>query len=121
MTCKACIERGKPEIFGSDPICAFDGDFSDNWQCATLNLLRDALEDRKELVYGGDQRMISINLWDENSKVDFNIIEDQPVCLFATWYKRRGRTEQVWLLFDDREPRRPTEAELLHLIQVLEA
>ena len=54
MNCKPCEKRGQTWP-GSPPKCAFQGEFfsADNWNCATMNLLRDAIEDQK--VYSGHQ------------------------------------------------------------------
>lgn len=126
MTCKACVSRGKPEHFGSDPKCAFEsGPFSgDNWQCVTANLVRDLTERT------GDCRIHHIREENQNystiSLMGFDVLpnEDgqgvmnaQPTCLWVGWYKNRGRTEGMWLMFENTPPRQPTEEECLKIYE----
>jgi len=94
MTCKLCKERGKPESFGSDPKCAFpDGVFtSDNWNCATMNALRDIAGSYR---HGNE---------DQYAEVIPATDDDECTHIVLTWYKSRGRTEGAWMLFDDRPP-----------------
>jgi hypothetical protein len=120
MTCDACKQRGKTWK-GSDPECAFpnNGDFTPaNWNCATANALRD-------LVYEGQAEM--------PASVDYRYCEDQkyaavrvygvdgleggPLALWVTWYKNRGGTDQMWLLFDDRPPRQPSAREIKAILR----
>lgn len=118
MKCNACKDR--PKFWkGDDPKCAFaDGAewSSDNWNCATTGLIRrlfDGADDGRlpEGVahqWGNDQNTGMVCAQGLDS-------EDRPLSLWVTWYKSRGRTEQMWLLFDNKPPRRPTEAELVAL------
>lgn len=123
MTCKMCRERGKTWQ-GSDPVCAFDGKFEDNWMCATALAVRDLLRcwEEKDLPegikrqYADDQTYATILV----HEID-GVGEEEEYgfwCLWVTWYKDRGRTGAMWLLGDEDSapPRRPTEAELLAII-----
>jgi hypothetical protein len=77
--CPRCIARGKTWQ-GDDPSCGFDpsGVFTaDNWNCATLDSLRD-LEVAEE-CYDSDQRLRVVPL---NGKF-----------IILGWYKARGRVE----------------------------
>lgn len=121
MTCKMCRERGK-DWSGDDPKCAFPkgGPFTaDNWNCATANAIRDLCGSRwdptdpKGVKRGGseDQYWATIEL-------DCVDLEDYRVCLYVGWYKNRGRTEAMWLMPDVGDPRPPTEAEALAIIEL---
>ena len=118
MACDACKARGKTWP-GDDPKCGLpNGTFSaDNWNCASLNALRD-------VVYEGQQTM--------PSGVDYRYCDDQKyatvqvdqiegvggaLALWVTWYKSRGRTEGAWLMFSDQPPRPPTEDELMAVVR----
>lgn len=87
MTCRLCLERGKTWK-GEDPKCAFpSGVFeSDNWNCATMNKLREI--SHPSAVYSNDQ-------W---CKV-IPTLGGEFVIL--GWYKERGRTEYATLLDSD--------------------
>lgn len=109
MTCKRCIERGKPSNFGSDPKCAFEsGVFSsDNWQCATMNALRqkcihDARIDDESIGY--------IHIPDS--------VDVHGFYLVLTWYKSRGQTGNALIMGDD-YPAIPLTLEVAE--QILEA
>lgn len=104
MACQMCEERGKTWA-GDDPRCAFKtGRFSsDNWNCATMNALRDAAE-------GGDLKRWSEDQW-------FALLVADGRALALSWYKRRGRTEVCMLL--EIEPRPPTENECLEILGML--
>ena len=88
--CKRCVERGKTWS-GSDPVCGFDasGAFNpDNWNCATLNALRD-------LASKGGTRL----RYCAESACLIPIPEDGPgYFVLMKWYKDRGRTSAAWLL-----------------------
>lgn len=112
MTCAACKARGQTWS-GSPPKCAFDG-FENNWNCATLNALR-------EIVYEGQ--------WPMPPRVDYQYCDDMKyatvylddvdlptgpaMALWVAWYKSRGGTDALWLLDSSGAPRRPTEADCL--------
>lgn len=114
MTCQACAERGK-NWEGDDPTCAFPGGlawFPDNWRCATDGMIRDIV-DRDDLPdgvtyrYCDDQKYATIDV----SEMDLEY--GRALTLWVTWYKSRGRTENMWLLSEMDLPRRPTETDLL--------
>ncbi len=93
----------------SDPIkCAFsskDGLFSNNnWCCETASKLRELVEynDRD------DNRSASIGVLripEHNSDADDNDGIQQGY-IVASWYKDRGKTGQMWVMWDDDEPQR---------------
>lgn len=112
--CIMCRKRVK-DWAGDDPVCFF-ADAERNWNCATINALRD-------IVYDGQQRM--------PDGVDYRYCEDQKyatvrvddidgldgaLTMWVTWYKNRGKTDGVWLLFSDIPPRAPTEDEVRRVV-----
>lgn len=111
MTCRLCEERGKTWK-GSDPICYFD-DFEGNWNCATLNAIRqvcyDVLKGVCHIFYDDEHCVL----------MDIGFVQCNGVWfgygLYVQWYKCRGRTVRLLVMSDD-EPRRPTEGELLAII-----
>lgn len=116
MTCKACQERGKTWN-GSDPVCYFDNDRGDNWRCATVNAIRDICYEGQNLPHGVDYQYCDDQKY-ATLKCDDIEFSDGAwwLCLWVSWYKNRGGTDALWLLSDDRPPRRPTEDELLAII-----
>lgn len=117
MKCAKCIERGQTWQ-GSPPVCAWDRQphdnwsFRDNWNCATLNEIRD-LEGSPLADYR----------WSEDQKYLTILIDGvelprgrTPMALWVSWYKSRGRTDAVWLLYYDRPPEQPDEADLLAIL-----
>lgn len=119
MTCAACKERGQTWN-GDPPKCAFRGGkpFSpDNWNCATVGMIRD-------IVYEGGVLPSEVDYqWCDDQKyatVNVSQIEELgALALWVTWYKSRGRTEEMWLLTSGEKPRRPTEAECLLIAQAI--
>lgn len=131
--CNLCIKayglnkRGNlktPKHFGSSPTCAFtEGVFSpDNWNCQTVGKLRDLCYEGQEKMPAGvdyqycdDQKYASIH-------IDDVWVDDKWIglCLWITWYKNRGRTDDMWILnadkYNENPPRRPTEVECLAVI-----
>lgn len=105
--------------------CAFEtGVFQiDNNQCATLEPLRVMLEEASP-GWGEPRRagFSSIRVSHIESQT-YAIIDaceldampdDDPLCLFVSYYKRRGKTEVMQFMFDDgNPPRPPTEQECL--------
>jgi hypothetical protein len=95
MACRACIERGKTWD-GADPKCAFEsGVFShENWNCATMNTLRDICEKEMESAnhypYNNDQRAWLFPV--------FGMGE----FLVLTWYKSRGKTDGAFVIDEER-------------------
>jgi hypothetical protein len=84
--CPRCIARGKTWN-GSDATCAFpNGRFvSANWNCATMNALRDATERlRAARGYTEDQNAALLP-WDGHF-------------ILLGWYKSRGRTDVARVL-----------------------
>lgn len=80
--CPRCEER-KKDWESDDPVCGFtkQGNFKpDNWNCATLNALRELSESP---TYCGDYRMSVIAMED----IGFGILK---------WYKDRGNTEDFY-------------------------
>lgn len=124
--CKACSNQVK-DWKGSDPECAFiNGAFSpDNFCCATARLIRTLCQEtdssgihwRQTFTY---QEYATIDLSEgdivEREDEEGNMIS-QPICLWAGWYKSRGRTEGMWLMFEDLPPRPPTEEECVKILE----
>ena len=124
MACKRCEERGKTWN-GADPRCAFlNGVFdTNNWNCATANAIREIFDERE------DYRIYSLRDEDQNiallSTLDFDVLPKlnaegkpnrQPTSLWVGWYKERGRTEGMYLMFEYVPPCPPTEEECLKII-----
>ncbi len=86
--CKLCQERGKTWK-GDDPKCAFKkGIFdSDNWNCATMNAIRDFADELNTVVISPHDQRAALISFD-----DFSF-------LICGWYKNRGRTEVAARLF----------------------
>ena len=82
--CKLC-ETTRKDWDGDDRVCAFpDGIFSDdNWNCATVNKLRELAENYR--VYGDDQSIAVIPIPEMK--------EYNSGWLVLNWYKNRGRTD----------------------------
>jgi hypothetical protein len=117
-----CAERGK-NWNGSDPTCAFaEGDRFDaaNWNCATVNGIRnicgdwvdDTRDRRVDFQSFEDQKYATILI----NSIDLE--RDHYYALWVTWYKHRGRTEQMWLLGGRLGPEKPTEDDLRRIIAV---
>jgi hypothetical protein len=116
MICKMCKERVK-DWAGDDPTCYFDDPH--NWNCATVNEIRDLCYEGQELKPG-----IHYEYCDDEKFATFNIHEVECEgnyigrCLYAAWYKQRGSTEAIWILDGEGDtPRKPTEGELLAIIK----
>lgn len=89
MSCSACVERGK--IWeGSDPICGFEtGTFrTGNWNCATLNALRDA----SYVTHANENK---VGVIPHHKEGDF---------ILLLWYKNRGATMQAIYWADEGPP-----------------
>ena len=88
QTCKRCVARGQTWP-GDPPKCAFpEGVFvSDNWNCATMNELRDIVY--KLATWNEDQYTAAIPL-------------DCGWFIVLGWYKNRGRTELCAVVDEDR-------------------
>jgi hypothetical protein len=116
MLCAACKERGQTWT-GDSPRCGFSaGEFGENWNCATVNMIRDICYEGQELPgyvdyqYCDDQKYATICVDAVKG------IEDCPLALWVSWYKNRGGTDAMWLLFEKKPPRRPTAAECLLIV-----
>jgi len=105
--CPRCKAKyaSKPELFGSDPQCAFvTGEFDgENWQCATMDTLREINEE----AVGYDGGSHGWNL-DENACV---LSAGEGDFLLMSWYKRRGRTQWAQWLDGGTDPK-PLTAEM---------
>lgn len=74
--------------------CGFsdDGVFDpDNWQCATLNILRDIAKELKQIQHMEDTSLATIPISDD----------DRAGWIVLSWYKSRGRTSSARFIFDD--------------------
>jgi hypothetical protein len=111
MTCAMCKARGKTWQ-GSDPTCGFESsEFStDNWNCATIGAIRSICYEGNELPAGVDYQYCEDQKY-ATIKVDHIDGLGGALALWLTWYKCRGRTDEMWLLFDGLSPRRPTAEE----------
>lgn len=108
MQCKLCREREKTYV-GSIPQCAFNvdntGTFnSDNWNCATMNALREKAAELKT-NYRDDQAAGSIGYVPYE---DFDG-ELSNGYIVMTWYKERGKTDMAFLVSTDDEIEQLTE------------
>lgn len=88
--CRMCLERGKTWT-GDDPCCAFNefGAFSsDNWNCATMNALRQRSRD------------LGTHFRDDNAAGSIGYVpyetDDDQGYIVMTWYKDRGNTQLAW-------------------------
>jgi len=87
MECKRCEKRGKTWT-GADPICGFSerGKFDHgNWNCATLNELRDRVE---PTAHSSEDQYLGV-------------IGNGGVFIVLTWYKWCGRTENAVVVDGD--------------------
>lgn len=127
IKCKACCEQTK-DWNGDDPKCAFTTDVfsSDNWRCATVGKIRELVSSERHgsiltNLYGSDgQNYATVNT--ANIQVAKWSDEDgwetpNPVCLWIGWYKNRGATEGMYLMFENLPPRPPTEDECLVILK----
>ncbi len=114
--CAMCLER-KKDWNRSDPVCFLED--GPNWNCATLNAIRDICYEGQnpmpigvDYQYCEDQKYATIKIQD----VELNNGNYIGLALWVSWYKSRGKTDCVWVLNDDSPPRKPTEEELLAII-----
>jgi len=113
--CKRCRERGK-DWNGDDPVCFLDGGFGRNWNCATLNAVRDiCYEGQNPMPHGVDYQYCD-NM--KYATIRIEEVEDGEIgmALWVAWYKNRGATDAMWILNSDEPPRIPTEDELEAII-----
>ena len=119
MTCKLCAERLK-DWHGDDPKCAFAGGIfsGKNWNCATVNAIRDIINEGNENRPGVD-----FQFCDDQKYATLRVDELElggALALWMTWYKSRGSTNGMWLMFSDQPPRPPTEQEVTIVIQAFQ-
>lgn len=110
--CPMCRERGQTWN-GAPPRCAFlDGVFNgDNWNCATANALRDIADEDGWGENNSDRRTWAYR--DDLAAASFGVIyvdetDTDPgggYYVVMSWYKRRGRTGQIYVMNDDMKPR----------------
>jgi len=114
--CDACDKRGRTWN-GDDPKCAFtDGTFGENWNCATVGAIRDICDEgQTDMPSGVDYRYCDGDNY-ATIKVDDIDLEGRPLALWVSWYKSRGATQAMWLLFDNDSPRLPTEKECVAIV-----
>lgn len=109
--CKMCIERGRPDNFGSDPRCAWpDGvNFtSENWGCATANAIRNAMRNEYAVPDSWDGVPDRLNIRREDQSFGFVYIPGHPEdfpdgdrfgefsgggVIVGTWYKERWQVQ----------------------------
>jgi len=90
--CRMCRDRGKTWD-GADPTCGFNADGSwnpDNWNCATMNELRNAVAVDAE--WNDDQYCGRLALREGDDRLPCGAF------LILGWYKSRGRTEYAGIL-----------------------
>ena len=100
------------------PIQCYFSNSNNEWNCQTVNLIRDLVYEGQELkhgiqyIYCDDQKYATI-------KIDDVRIQDVRIglTLWLTWYKQRGHTEALWILDEYNKPRKPTEEELLEIVK----
>ncbi len=116
MTCALCSKRIKD---WNAPIsrCAFSyGVFSsENWNCATVNAIRE--------ICNGDFPGVDYQFCDDQNYATVKVDEleiDSALALWVTWYKDRGKTDGMWLMFSDQPPRPPTQQEAAIVIQAFQ-
>lgn len=117
--CAHCQLRSPGEMknFGSPIRCAFpdNGKFSaDNWMCATALAIRDLCSKYGEpsssdpefsrRLWQGDTNYAMIQLGDYE---DMDLPSGESLCLWVSWYKRRGHTSAMWILSEEAPPRLP--------------
>lgn len=119
--CAACLARIKTWE-GSDPDCAFDSGrpfIRNNWNCASLDLIRDAMpqfgnrHSRVDYRSDGDQSYATVDL----SGIELESRSART--LWVSWYKNRGCTEAMWLLDEDDVPRLPVEDDIVAIANAL--
>lgn len=110
--CAKCVERGQTWS-GSPPVCWWETDsHRDNWNCATVNEIRD-LEGSAcaDYRFCDDQKYMTIMI--DGVELDGG---RSPLALWVSWYKQRGRTDEMWLLYYAFPPEIPSESDLLAIL-----
>lgn len=95
MTCQLCCDRGKTWQ-GSDPACGFEKYVfsTSNWNCATLNTIRDLIEEHGHSEWIDDCGIGVLSFAGNNFSGH----------LVLTWYKRRGRVGMAVFMCDEQYP-----------------
>ncbi len=109
MSCKMCKMR-KQTWAGDPPKCAFENgeEFQpNNWNCATMNALREIADDILKENYYIEDTHCAIIPYDGDTNAGFIVL---------SWYKRRGNTGTAILVYDDSEPVPITESMALEAI-----
>ena len=106
--CKLC---GQEKTWkGDDTECPFKNGnrFDLNWNCGQIAKIRELcnLAETENTFYMNyqycdDQKYVSIN-------VDDVALQEPALCLWVSWYKNRGGTDQMWLLPEFGSPREVT-------------
>jgi hypothetical protein len=103
------------------PITCYFENSKENWNCETVNLIRSICWEYEQLKpgityqYCDDQKYAVIDI----SEV---LLNDTYIglSLWLTWYKNRGGTDALWILDSYREPKKPTEEELIAIYSYYE-
>ena len=115
MPCKLCRKQLKDWPYPDKPVCYFD-DPSSNWNCATVNEIREICYGGQELPHGVDYQYCEDQKY---ATIKIDEIEFDDGCwlaLWVSWYKNRGGTDALWMLSNDGPPKQPTEKDLLAII-----
>ncbi len=99
----------------SEISCYFDGDH--NWDCQTINKIRDICYEGQDLPNGVDYQYCEDQKY---ATIKVDEIGINAKALWVTWYKNRGRTDAMWLLDSYEKPRKPTKEECLKIIDYYE-
>lgn len=125
MMCKRCQNTPRDWV-GDERTCAFSGgEFGRNWNCATVNRLRDHTYEGQKLLpivdyqYCSDQKYATVNLDDFSEDTETDSMQT-VLALWVTWYKNRGATDAIYLLSASDAPRVPSEAELNEICDYLD-
>lgn len=101
MACKLCETRGK-QWNGDDPKCAFENDVfsSDNWNCATMNKLRE-IADEYKTVQRDDNSCGSIGYVPMDNDYAPDDFDTYGGYIVVMWYKSRGATGNAVFMTDN--------------------
>jgi hypothetical protein len=118
--CVVCAARALAAPGDDNSVCAYKpgSAWEDNYNCGLLDQVRGLVyEGRLELPHGVHYQFCNEQKY-ATVKIDNVHVNEEPIglTLWLTWYKSRGRTEQMWILSDWGIPRRPTEVELLAIL-----
>lgn len=114
MKCELCQTRGK--IWnGSEPKCFLEG-WEDNWNCATLNAIREICYQWKDRKTRGVNYEYCDDMYFATIVTDGLLDGELGLCLYVEWYKSRGATDEMWVLGAG-TPFRPNEKQLQAIIK----